>query len=422
VHRSVAFIVLGYPRSSETFIAEDIFGLEQRGLDIRIFTLYGQRDQKIQVIHRKIRAPVSMLPERLRDQPTRVLRALIRRITTRSFFETLWIWLTDFAGDPNLDHFRRFGQALVLANELPNEVGHLHAHFLHTPATVTRLAAHLTRLPWSCSAHATDIWTQSSRQISAKLNELEWLVTCTAAGAQHLKEIAADPTKISLAYHGIDLHRFAKPPERQQSRDGRDPQQPVRILSVGRAVEKKGFDVLLTALASLPVDIRWTWTHIGAGKLLPSLRQKANELEINSNVKWLGERNQEEVMAQYRSSDLFVLPCRIARNGDRDGLPNVLLEAQSQCLACLSTTISAIPELIEDGVTGILVAPGNWKDLANAMAGLIRDPALRQRLGEAGRQRVTERFGIQSGLAELAWRFSLPASRKTVIGALEQEV
>lgn len=407
MHRPVAFIVLGYPRSSETFIAEEILGLEKRGLDIRIFTLYGPRDQKIQAIHKNIRAPVNMLPERLRDQPGRVFRALVGHIATPRFYRVFGIWLKDFVSAPSLEKCQRFGQALVLARELPDEIGHLHAHFLHTPATVARLTAHLTGLPWSCSAHATDIWTQTNREKSTKLADLKWLVTCTAAGAQHLKEIAPDPSKISLVYHGIALDRFPKPSSARQSRDGRTPDALIRMLSVGRAVEKKGFDILLRALALLPEEIHWAWTHIGAGKLLPDLQKQAESLDLRGDVAWLGECHQGEVIAQYRDSDLFVLPCRIASNGDRDGMPNVLLEAQSQGIACLSTNLSAIPELIETGVTGILVAPGDWTALAEAMTDLIDDPALRQRLGEAGRIRVAANFRQDSGLADLAQRFGI---------------
>ena len=415
MHGPVAFIVLGYPRSSETFIAQEILGLEKRGLDIRIYTLYGPRDWEVQTIHEEIRAPVMALPERLRNEPKRVFRAFISQLAKPKFFKALRVCLQEFIIAPKFEKFRRFGQALVLANELPKEVGHLHAHFLHTPATVTRLTAYLTGRPWSCSAHATDIWTLDDREKSAKLGDLDWLVTCTSVGSQHLRELTPDPAKVSLVYHGIDLKRFPRPPDNHQFRDGSDPGDPVRMLSVGRAVEKKGFDILLEALAHLPGDIHWRWTHIGAGKRLVALQKQARALGLDDAITWLGERRQDDVIDQCRTSDLFILPSRIAENGDRDGLPNVLLEAQSQGLACLSTFVSAIPELIEDGVTGRLVRPGDAAALAEAMAGLIHDPALRQRLGKAGQNRVAAEFGCERGLAKLAQCFGLGKSGTTAV-------
>lgn len=411
----VAFIVLGYPRSSETFIAQEILGLEKHGLDIRIYTLYGPRDRQAQTIHGKIRAPVMALPERLSDEPKRVFRAFISQFAKPNFFRALQVCLQEFIIAPKFEKFRRFGQALVLANELPQEVGHLHAHFLHTPATVARLTAYLTGRPWSCSAHATDIWTLNDREKSAKLSDLDWLVTCTSVGARHLQKLAPDPAKVSLVYHGIDLSRFPRPSDVRQFRDGSDPGDPVRMLSVGRAVEKKGFDILLETLAHLPRDIHWRWTHIGKGKRLVALQKQARALGLNDAITWLGERRQEDVIDHCRTSDLFILPCRIAENGDRDGLPNVLLEAQSQGLACLSTVASAIPELIEDGVTGRLVRPDDPAALAEAMTGLIRDPALRQRLGKAGQNHVAAEFGYERGLARLAQCFGLGKSRITAV-------
>ena len=109
------------------------------------------------------------------------------------------------------------------------------------------------------------------------------------------------------------------------------------------------------------------------------------------------------MIARYRASDLFVLPSREAGDGDRDGLPNVLMEAQSQALACLSTRFSAIPELIVDGETGVLVPPGDAAALGAALERLVRDPEERASLGIAGFNRVRRGFEAESGIAEIAW-------------------
>src|SRR5690606_14808767 len=138
------------------------------------------------------------------------------------------------------------------------------------------------------------------------------------------------------------------------------------------------------ALARLPSGLEWRWTHVGGGELLPALREQAASLGIPDRLAWLGALPQEEVLVRYRASDLFVLPCRVAADGDRDGLPNVLVEAQSQRLCCISTDVSGVPELIEDEETGLLVPPEDAGALAGALERAITGPELRQRLGAAG--------------------------------------
>lgn len=407
---AVAFILKGYPRLSETFIAQEILGLEQSGLDIRIWSMRPPRETQRHPVNAEIRAPVTYLPERLRDAPGRVLAALGHGMVRAGFRRALRLWLADMAKRPSADLARRFGQALVLAREIEGDVDRLHAHFLHTPASLVRYAAALTGLPWSCSAHAKDIWTIGPQEKRAKLADMAWITTCTATGHAHLQSLCDDPGKVELAYHGLDLTRFPSPPDAHPQRDGTSPGDPARLLSVGRAVEKKGFDLLLDALAALDGDIHWRWAHIGEGDALNALKARAGELGIAERIDWLGAQPQAEVIAQYRMADLFVLPCRIAGDGDRDGLPNVLVEAQSQGLACLSTTISAIPELIHDGETGVLVPPDDTDALGASLRRLIGDPALRARLGRAGHERVQRHFSQDAGLETLARRFHITAS------------
>jgi glycosyltransferase involved in cell wall biosynthesis len=172
-------------------------------------------------------------------------------------------------------------------------------------------------------------------------------------------------------------------------------------------VEKKGHDVLIQALGRLPADLHWRWVHVGDGPLLPALKRQAEAAGLADRVAWLGARPQADVLAALRRADLFVLACRIGADGDRDGLPNVLLEAQSQALACVATAVSAIPEFIEDGRTGLLVPPDDAEGFAIAMARLIREPALRQRLGRAGLHRVHAAFAMDPGIDRLAAWFGL---------------
>jgi glycosyltransferase involved in cell wall biosynthesis len=407
----VAFVLKGYPRLSETFIAQEIRALEQRGLDIQIVSLRHPTDHTRHPVHGQIRAPVLYLPEYLKDEPRRVFEAWRRARLLPGYAVARRGWLADLARDPTPNRIRRFGQAVVLAAELAPDIAHLHAHFLHTPASVARYAAIIRAVQWSVSAHAKDIWTIPAWEKREKLGSAQWAVTCTAAGHRHLAELMPPPGAVALSYHGLDFDRFPPPRPRQAGGDGRDPVRPVTVLSVGRAVEKKGYDDLVAALALLPTDLAWRFVHIGGCALAKRLKRQAARLGLDQRIEWRGARPQPEVLAAYREADLFVLAAKIGRDSDRDGLPNVLMEAQSQRLACLATQLPGIGELIEDGRTGVLVPPGNPPALAAALEALIRDPAERIRLGVAGEARVRREFDMADGIAVLAALFDLPEQR-----------
>ncbi|MBB4266344.1 glycosyltransferase [Roseospira visakhapatnamensis] len=400
----VAVVLKGYPRLSETFIARELLGLEERGLSLRLFSLRQPYDAKTHPVHARISAPVTYLPEYLHREPLRVLRAWARARRLPGYRAARAIWLRDLWRDRTRNRLRRWGQALVLAAEMPADVAWIYVHFLHTPGSVGRYAARLTGRPFSLSAHARDIWTSPAWEKAEKLADARWTVTCTEAAARHLDGLA--PGRVTLLYHGLDLDTFPPPPAPvDDDRDGTDPTRPVRLLAVGRAVPKKGFDRLLRALAALPDDVRWTLTHIGGGAEARALKALAESLGLADRITWHGAQAQTAVIEAYRAADLFVLPCIVAGDGDRDGLPNVLMEAQSQGLACLSTDLSGIPELIVDGETGVLVPPDDVPALTAALAGLIADPATRRRLGAAGQARVRTRFDNRAELTRLAGLF-----------------
>lgn len=402
----IAFVLKGYPRLSETFIAQEIHALEQRGIRICLFSLRHPTDGALHPVHHEIRAPVTYLPEYLHHQPLRVLAAWRRVRKTAGYRRAFATWLRDVRRDPTRNRLRRFGQALVLAHDLPAEVRWLHAHFLHTPASVTRYAALTRDLPWSVSAHAKDIWTTPEWEKREKLIECCWLVTCTRIGADHLAALAPDRSKVALVYHGLDSKWFPPPVRTPSLRDGSDSAEPVRLLSVGRVVPKKGFEVLLEALAMLPGVLSWRMVHIGGGTHLTQLRQIAEKTGLASHIQWMGAQTQTVVLEHYRSADIFVLAARVAADGDRDGLPNVLMEAQSQGLAAVSTRVGGIAELILSEETGLLVDPDDPKALAAALERVIRDPALRSRLGAAGMARVRTHFSLGDGIDRLVQRFA----------------
>src|SRR5438128_12496318 len=196
----VAFLLKGYPRLSETFIAQEILALERRGLEILVVSLRHPTDRAKHPVHRSIGAELLYLPEYLYQEPLRVWRGWLRSRRSPGHRKARAAFLADLWRDPSPNRVRRFGQALVLAAELPPNVDHLHAHFLHTPASVARYAALIAELAWTASAHAKDIWTSPEWEKRTKLAEAEWVVTCTEAGRRHLASLASRSDSVWLCH------------------------------------------------------------------------------------------------------------------------------------------------------------------------------------------------------------------------------
>lgn len=395
--RNLAVVVKGYPRLSETFVAQELLALQERGFAFDIWSLRRPYDDRAHPIHARIAARVFYLPEYLHTAPARVWRGVAAARRLPGFGAARRLWLKDLRRDPTRNRVRRFGQACVLAAETPSQTGFLYAHFLHTPASVARYAAAMRGLRWGFSAHARDIWTTPDWERREKIADCAFGATCTAAGARVLRRWGAD--KIDLAYHGLDLSRLPPPPERLPSA-GR----PFRLVSVGRLVEKKGYDDLLAALALLPPALDWTFTHIGGGESARALAATAEARGLSPRIRWMGKRDRTEVIDALRAADLFVLPSKIAADGDRDGLPNVLMEAASQKLPILSTRLPGTAEFVRDGRDGVLVPPGDADALAAAMARLAADPAGRARMADGAWRRLNDEFGIETGIETIARR------------------
>jgi hypothetical protein len=191
IRKKILVVLKGYPRLSETFIAQELLGLERAGFDLTLISMRKPTDKKRHPVHDQIKARVVYLPEYLYQQPLRVLRGLFSGIS-KPGFKPLWkqFW-ADLRRDPTPNRFRRFGQALVLAHEWPDGGEWLHAHFIHTPASVTAYASIITGVPWTCSAHAKDIWTSPDWELSEKLGRARWTVTCTHTGFDHMRGLTS---------------------------------------------------------------------------------------------------------------------------------------------------------------------------------------------------------------------------------------
>jgi glycosyltransferase involved in cell wall biosynthesis len=237
--------------------------------------------------------------------------------------------------------------------------------------------------PFAISAHAVDIWTSPAKELRAKVRDAEVVLCCYREAQEYLAGLAGSHTPVELAYHGVEL-----PPE-----PVRRERTPPVLLSVGRLIEKKGFDTLLRAarlVADQQLDFRLAIA--GDGPLWATLQRLVNELELGEYVRFLGPLNQRELERYFTEASAFVLPCQIAADGNRDGLPNTLLEAMARRLPVISTTLPSIREAIPDDRCGLLVAPQDPVALAEALVRVLEDQPLRARLGEAARQRAGEMF------------------------------
>ena len=397
----IAVVVKRFPKLSETFILEELLALERRGLDLDLYALHRPTDDRINDGVADLRAPVRYAPRSVRALIDCHLRLAGRRP---------WPYLTILLAVVVLGRGDRsaFWPAGWLAHQAGRTgVEHLHVHFLSEPASVVELAARLTGLPFSASAHAKDIYLTDPQALRRKLTAARFTVTCTGHNAANLRAVAPGAT-VDCVHHGIDLDRFEPGPEPA----GR----PV-LLGVGRLRPKKGFDVLLRAVAALADQGRDVECRlVGYGPEEPSLRALADELGITDRVRLLGKRTRAEVIDQYRAATVVVQPCRITDDGDRDGIPNVLLEAMAMERPVVTTAVSGIPEAVVDGVNGLLVEPDDPPATAAAVAALLDDADLRRRLGRAGRDMVWRRFTVDRSAEQIASRLQPPRIAYVVKG------
>lgn len=371
----LCILVKGFPRISETFITREIETLQDAGLRFSLASLRRAQTEAKHVSHR-VHTQINYLPEYLHEEPVRVSRALntARRMPGAA---TAWrMFRADVKRDFSRNRLRRFGQACVLAAELPAETRHLHAHFIHTPASVARYAAALRGISFSVSAHAKDIWTTPDWDLRDKLDRAEFVCTCNAAGAARLSALAPGWQVHLWPHLTIQSLRTARVP-----RTG-----PVRLLTVARAVPKKGLRLLLTALAQLRPEPAWTWTHIGGGPELAALKAAVQNHPYKERVTIMGALPHEDVVAALGRHDIFVLTAQVSDDGDRDGRPNALIEAMNAGLACIATGVGGIPEVLTSG-SGTIVAP-EPAAIAGAIQTLVSAPETILSLGDAARARA----------------------------------
>jgi glycosyltransferase involved in cell wall biosynthesis len=385
----LAVLVNGFPRLSETFVLHELLELERRGIRLHLFALRRPAEVVQQDALSELRAAVEYLPEgAVPNQRTRLRLAHAALLLQRRLGYVHG--LADVLASP--EYSRSLGaNAALLAHRLVR-LGSppLYVHFAHKPATIGRFASLLAGVPYALSAHAKDIWLTPEAELAAKVRDATVVLTCTEHGRTHLARLAGGRTPVHLVYHGVEL---------KGRTSSERPPGTTRILAVGRLVEKKGHETLLLA-AGLLRDRGFAFTIrlVGEGPEWPRLQRLVHELRLADRVVFLGPLSENEVRAEYECADVFALPCRKLANGDQDGLPNVILEAMAHGLPVVSTRLAGIVEAIVDGESGLLADQDDPVTFARHLEQLIDDAEFRERIGEAGRSRVAERFERSANL------------------------
>jgi glycosyltransferase involved in cell wall biosynthesis len=396
--RTIAYIVKAWPRLSETFILNEVISLEQRGVQISIFSV---KEPDAGPAHSKVaqvRAKVTYLALRPRWKQAVVANL---RFLCRCPGRYLRVLSQVLAAKLMMRHFnppRLFFQAGYLADILSREpADHLHAHFASTPARVTNLAHRLTGIPYTFTAHAKDIYLSDPEAFRVKLEAARAVVTCTRYNRAFLSKRYGSSCdgKVHCIYHGLDTSQFKFRP--RQPEDG-EPE----VLSVARLVEKKGLEDLIAAADILRRRGRgFRLEIIGSGPQRETLKAQAKQMGLADRVRLAGAQAHDVVCLAYQRASVFALPCVVASNGDRDGIPNVLLEAMASGVPVVSTPVSGIPELIEAGVNGLLVPPHDPKSLADAIEKLLVSRELCERLARAARAKLEASFSLEASAKQL---------------------
>jgi glycosyltransferase involved in cell wall biosynthesis len=377
----ILYVLKRFPRLSETFVLNEILELERRGADIRVCSLLRMAPGLVHPGLARLRAPVAYPPPTVRGSVD-TARGLQQRAQ----------WIADE----------------VAAHGVP----HLHAHFATSAAEVAYLTSRLTGVPFSLTAHAKDIYHDSVDfdRLRRLIAAARFVVTVSDFNVRHLLErCGADlREKIVRLYNGIDIAEFGFA--------GAGDRLPDAVLAVGRLIEKKGFADLIDAIATLRDRGRHVrLTIVGEGPLEADLCDRVRSRQLGGQVSLLGARPQDRVVELMHRHTIMALPCVVGTDGNRDGLPTVLLEAMAAGLPVVSTSVTGIPEIVENGRSGLIVEPHRPDGLAAAIATLLDDPGLRARIARAARRRVCERFDLSRNVGRLA---RLMAEHQTAAPAL----
>jgi glycosyltransferase involved in cell wall biosynthesis len=371
--------------------------LEEQGLELHIFSLKRPADSVAHAQTRSVRAAVSYLPERFFEAPVRVCRGLahVSARCGKPWRRAMRHALRRARADRDLDALWTLCQACCLVREI-GEIQHLHAHYANIPARLALMAHRLTGVSYSITTHAKDIFMGDplrSPKLHERISRARFVVANSDFSAAHVRAHVPGQAEIHTIHNGLHLETFLAREE-----DAKEP----LILSVGRLVEKKGFADLISACRILKERrVRFTCELVGTGKLSQTLKDHIRQSGVGDCVRLIGPLPQEVLREHYQRAMVFALACVEAADGDRDILPNVIKEAMAIGVPVVTTRLDGIEELIEDEVSGLLVAPRDTAALAARLEALLGDARLRQRLSIRGRRVIEERFDRRSNFSRL---------------------
>ncbi|MDE3177568.1 MAG: glycosyltransferase [Pseudomonadota bacterium] len=385
-----------YPRLSETFILNEICAMEALGERLEIFSLLAPEPPPHHPMVAQVQATVTYPPIALARKAAAFARAHAEVIAAApaGYARALSLAARRALSSPSpLSSLRQFLRGGFFAAEARRRgVTHLHAHFANAPAAVAEYASRMLDIPFSFTAHAKDLYLTPAPLIAERTAAAAFVATCTHYNVGYFNDILPSEQrgKINLVYHGIDLSRFRY---RAPSYGFQGAGAPASILSVGRLVPKKGFDDLIEACGRLKdMGVAFRCRIVGEGPLRPRLEAAIAARGLTELVTLEGAMTQDRLIGLFAVADLFALSPRITDDGDRDGIPNVIVEAVATGVPVVTTAISGIPELIEEGRTGLLVASNDPQGLALAMARLLSEAPLGRRMAAAGRARLEQCF------------------------------
>jgi colanic acid/amylovoran biosynthesis glycosyltransferase len=392
----VLYVLKRFPQLSQTFVVRELLELERLGMELGVEALAPFDNGLTHADVAGVAASVRYLPRRPKLRDGETLRAHLRVGIRRPI---TWVRLARAAHQGD---WRRFVQAGLVADRVRKEgYDHVHAHFATAACEVARDAAALAGCQYSVTAHAKDIFhEQHAPHLYNRVQGAHAVVTVSAFNERHLNRVVPNTQIVHI-------------PNAVKNEAARPQPAVGPVLCVARLVEKKGIDTLLRAIAiaresnpSLRAEI------IGGGELLDRLQDLRDELGLQDHVEFLGSQTLDQVDAAYRRCSMMVLPCRIDQDGDRDGLPTVIVEAFARGVPVISTAIIGIPEVVRHGVTGLLVEPDDAMALSDAIRSLLDDPDRASTLGSQGRSLVAAEFDPERSARRLAAVFASAAGAR----------
>lgn len=395
----VAYVVKRYPRFSETFIVNELLAHEQAGLEIEIFSLRPPVDTHFQDLISQVRAPLTYLSTG--GVKASELWEVVHHAQQR--FPRLVKNLSSVTNENSLDVY--CGLRLAVA-ALQRGITHLHAHFASSAASVARIASKLSGIPYSITAHAKDIFHESvdHDDLERKLLDSSATFTVSDFNLRHFQDrfSPAAASKVKRLYNGMHLDQF--PYEAPLNR-------PPQIIAVGRFVEKKGFSDLVEACMILRSrHVQFNCCIVGSGELETELQTQIRALDLEAKVQLLGPQPQKVVKQLLKESAVMAAPCINGSDGNRDGLPTVLLEAMALGTPCVSTDVTGIPEVIIDQQTGLMVGQHDPHALADVISKLLIDSEQRIALATAARDLIEREFNVASNAATQRRYFGMEPS------------